>query len=125
MGKKTIATLIFLAVFSSLVSLTYAQEPDVNLLDLPQQVADYFGISEFAAKYLISGTGLLFVTIVVGFIMKKSANQAIFTAILVVNFVMMAFFVALGWIDYWVFLILCLLVALMLAGTVRDLITGK
>lgn len=126
MGKKALVSFTLLvALFSVLVPLAHAQEPDVNLLDFPQQVADYFGISEFAAKYMVSGVGLLFVTMLVAFTMKRSASSAILYAILIVDFVLMAFFVAVAWIDYWVFLILCLIVALWMASSLRDLITGK
>lgn len=103
------------------ISLAHAQE-DINLLDLPQQVADYFGITEFAAKYLVSGVALLFATMLIGFIMRK--GPGVLYSILIVDFVLMAFFVALAWIDYWVFLILCLLVALMMAGALKNLISG-
>lgn len=126
MGKKVTVSLILLSVLLSLlVPLAHAQEPDINLLDFPQKVADYFGISAFAAKYLVSGVALLLVTMLVAFTMKRSASSAILYAVLIVDFVMMAFFVALAWIDYWVFLILCLIVALWMASSLRDLITGK
>lgn len=126
MGKKATISFILLTVLLSLLApVAHAQEPDVNLLDFPQHVADYFGISAFAAKYLVSGAGLLFVTMLVAFTMKRSASSAILYAILIVDFVLMAFFVALAWIDYWVFLILCLIVALWMASSLRDLITGK
>lgn len=114
--------IITVLMISSLTPLCYAL--DVDLTDFPHQVADYFGISEFASKYLVSGVGLVFVTMLVGVVMKRSANQAILYAVLIADFVMMAFFVGLGWIDYWVFLIVCLLVALMMAGALRNVITG-
>lgn len=124
MKRKVTVALIMGLLLLSFCSVAYAA-PDIDLIDLPQNVADYFGIPLFAAELLVSAGILLFATVLVGFVMKRSANQAILYSILIVDFVLMGFLVALSWLDYWIFLIVCLLVAIMFAGTLRDLITGK
>lgn len=112
-----------LFLLSSLVNMAWAI--DYDMTEIPQKVANYFGISLFAGQLLVSGVMLLFSTSIVAFAMQKRATMAVILSIIIVDFVFMGFLVAMGWLDYWIFLIVCLLVGLLMAGTLRDLITGK
>lgn len=121
--KKVLAIVPFL-LFLALIPLGYC-ETEVNLLDLPGQVATYFGIDEFSAKLLVSFFFLLWPTVVVGFLYGRARNAgSMLYPIIIVDFVAMGFLVALGWMPYWIFLIVCLLIALLLAMQLRGLITG-
>ncbi len=122
--RKRWLILFTLTFLVSLTPLCYAQT-GFDLLDLPQNVADYFGIGLFAAELLVSFMFLLFPTVMIGFLMSKRSGASALYAVLIVDFVVMGFLVALGWLDYWIFLIVCLLVAVLMAGTLRDMITGK
>lgn len=123
MNRKLSLALIACCLLLSFVNVAYAQT--VDLTDLPANVAAYFGISEFQAELLCSFMFLLFPTIMIGFVMKRSASMSIVISVLVVDFVTMGFLVALGWLDYWIFLIVCLIVGVFMASTLRDMITGK
>lgn len=96
-----------------------------NLTDLDEAVAEAFEIDEFSAGLLISAVILAFPTIMVGFALYKSRSNAVVYGVVIVDFVTMGFLVALGWLPYWIFLIVCLLIAVLMANQFRDLITGK
>lgn len=124
--NKSVFVLVAIAlVFSIVLSVptVYAEE-SYDLTELPMRVGEYFGISIFAAGLIVSALFILFPTMITGLVMKRSANTAILYAILVVDFVTMGFLVALAWLPYWIFLILCLIIALLFAGQIRDMITG-
>ena len=67
----------------------------------------------------------MFPTAMTGFALYRSKGPTILFSIIIVDFVTMAFLVALGWLPYYIFLILALLIGILMAGSLRDLITGK
>lgn len=94
-----------------------------NLTDLDDAVADVLGISSFTGGLLISFIILLFPTLCIAWALAKSKGPTVMYALIIVDFCVMGFLVALGWLEYWIFLIVALLIALLLAGAVRGLIT--
>ncbi len=120
-------SLVFCILFfvSLKVQPVKAETDSYNLTDLPNGVADYFGIDVFSAEILVSALFLLFTTMLCGVAFYKSQNSAVLYAVLVVDFVSMGFLVALGWLPYWIFLMVCLLVAILLAMQLRGMITGE
>lgn len=102
-------------LFSCVVPLAFAQE--INLLDLPEQVAEYFGIDEFSAGLLVSSVGLLFGVMLVGFIVRSKGTMY---SILIVGISLMSFFVALGWYPVWMLTIVVLLLALLISGKLKG-----
>lgn len=128
-GKIATLSMPIIALIIALTTLAFSYVPrayaaEYNLTDLPEYVADYFGITEFEAGLLVSFVILLFPIVMVAFTMKKQANQAITYSCLIVGFATMGFLVAMSWLPFWIFLVVSLIVALMFAGQVRDLITG-
>lgn len=103
----------------------YAVDPEYNLTDIPDGMAEYFNIPAFTAGIIISAGILLFVSCMIAFTLSKRGTQAIAYGVLISDFVTMGALVALGWLPYWIFLVLCLLVAILFAGSLRDLLTGK
>lgn len=99
--------------------MVYADEGRVNLLDLPIYFAEHLGISHFAGQILVCAIFMLaFMLPVV--IYSKTILPPLFVGLLVLGFL-----IAVGWLDMWFLLVFCLLIALMFAGAMRDLITGK
>ncbi len=103
--------------------IAYA-EADYNFSDLPEAVADTLGIDEFSAGILVSAVVLTFITAIVGFTLMKAEGNTALYGIIICDFVGMGFLVGLGFLPYWIFLIVCLLVAVLFANTLRSLITG-
>lgn len=121
--RKITPFILTVFLLSSLVSVAWAG--DFNMTEVPQNVANYFSVSLFAGELLTSFVFLLFATCMVVFTFRRQTAAAIMYAILVVDFVLMGFLVAMGWLDYWIFLIISLIVAVLMAGQLRDLLTGK
>lgn len=116
----------FILIFLSTLTTVKAATPTpFNLTSFPDLVATAFSLTDFAAKLLVSSLILLFFTILTGVAFMKSNGNTILYAVLIVEFVVMGFLVALAWLPYWIFLIVCLLVAVLLAGQLRGFITGK
>ncbi len=108
-----------------LVSPVFASEETVNLMNLPQQLAYALGIDLFVAKILASVILLCFVKfpamMIAGYF---GGSGAVLYAILIVGLPISGVCVGLGWLPVWLFLVTCLLIALMFAGKMRELITG-
>jgi hypothetical protein len=119
--RRTSLLLLAAFLFISCVPLVCAG--DVDLLDLPANVAAYFGIDTFSAGILVSGVIMIFGVIIVGFTVRKS--QAATYAILATTFVLMGFTVALGWLPVWTMVIVVLVIALMYAKELPGIFGGK
>lgn len=98
----------------------------VDLSQLPTALSEALGIDVYSAGILAS---LLFLMLtlfpallVTGYATRK--GSAVMYVALFVGITDLSLSIALGWLDYWVLLIICLLAAIMMAGTLRDLITG-
>jgi len=125
---KKILIILFLALLIMPIPLVFATSEDetVNLGDVPQKLADALNVSLFVGQLLAS---LIFMSIflfpsmlIAGYF---GGAGAVLYAILFVGLGSSAVCVALSWLPIWIFIIVCMFVSLMLAGTMRDLITGK
>jgi hypothetical protein len=119
--RAPVAFIILLVCLAYGVNVVYA--PDIDLTQLPTQISNSLGISVFAAKYLAFSLMLVLFLIPCLFIGAKFDLAIIFPCIFV-GFAVTCMGVALGWVDYWVLLIITLIEALMLAGAARNWITG-
>jgi len=115
--------LLILCVLSALtiVRTVYAiSEPDnesVNLLDIPKHLAKALGISEYAGKLLAS---LCLITIFMLPTMIWSRNIYV---MLFIGLTCLGFCVAIGWLDFWFMLVICLIVAGLWSGKMRGWLT--
>jgi len=97
----------------------------VNLQNFPQQLATALGVSLFVGQILASTILLcliLFPSIMLAGYFGGSGS--VMYALLIVGLPISGVCVALGWLPVWLFLVTCLLIALMFAGKMRELITG-
>ena len=95
----------------------------VNLSEFPTALANQFGISLYAGQILASAIVIAFFVFPTLFLQKKYNFSPIIS--LLMGFVVMGFCVALGWLDIFFMLIICLITALMFSGTMRDLLSGS
>jgi len=108
------------------ISLVHADDDEtVNLGDFPQKLAEALNVSLFVGQLLAS---LIFISI---FLLPSILIAGYFggagAVLYVIIFVGMAssgVCVALGWLPVWIYLVECLLIALLFAGKMRELITG-
>ena len=111
--------ILSLSLFFLLVTLiipVYADdEPEVNLVNLPEQLGDAWGISPFAAGLFMS-TIVFFAFLFPLIIWRKSG-----LIVLIVGFSTMGFCIAIGWLPYWIMLLISLLIAALYASTIKKM----
>jgi len=123
--RKT--TLLMCAVLLSAISplfiqISFAQgSGQLNLMDIPEYLGDKLGIGPFAG-------GLLATAILVMMIMLPSAmlirgkHASLF--MLIEGLCIYGFCTAIVWIPIWLMIVLCMLLALLFSGNVRDWLSG-
>lgn len=105
--------LFFLLSLSLIIPVYADDDPDINLTNLPEQLSDAWGITEFAAGLFMST--LLCLTFLFPIAMWKKTSFAP----LIVGFGVMSFCIAIGWLPYWILLVITLLVASMYASKIK------
>jgi len=96
------------------INIVYAEEPDVDLLDLPRVLGETLGISTLSAGLILS------ILLVLPFDLclitwSKSGKIAI-----ILNLVFLTFFTSIGWIPNWSILIVILILAGLYAGKTKG-----
>jgi hypothetical protein len=125
MDKQSVTPLailvgIVLLAFLACLPIVHASGDGVNLADLPQQLADALTIDLFSAQIL---TSVLFMCLFLfPTLLLAKKNQMLLGVI--VGLGTLGFTVAVGWMPYWVLLIIALITAMMFAGDVRGLFSG-
>ena len=114
-NKKTLY-FIFLSVFLvlTLTVSVYAEDPDVDLLDLPNALATVLGIDTVSAGVMLA------IFVIAPFNVCLLLYRKIGTIAIILNFIFLGFFTSIGWIPNWTIL----LVALILAGLYAVKIKG-
>jgi len=96
-------------------------------MDLPKQLTERLGLPDsgdyFAGKILASCILLALFLLPTLFACSKFGKDALIAS-LVVGFSVLGFCIALGWLPYWILLIICLIVAFMFSGQIRSWISG-
>jgi len=125
--KHTIGVILSFALLLTFISLVHAgdEEETVNLGDFPVKLAEAFNIDIFAGQLLAS---LIFMSLflfpsmlIAGYF---GGSGAILYTVIFVGMGTSGVCVALGWLPVWIFLVECLLIALLFADRMRQLITG-
>jgi len=109
---------LFLFLFST--SIVYAQ--DIDLTEIPQNLADATGIPLFAGKLLCSAI-LLFMFILPLVVLTRRKGTG-YIAELFVGFMVMGVCVALQWLPYWIIIVLLLIVAGTYASKIKGVFGG-
>ncbi|MDH5765037.1 MAG: DUF2341 domain-containing protein [Gammaproteobacteria bacterium] len=91
--------------------------PDVNLVELPVQLAEHWGISSFAAGIFMSGLLSFGFLLALLLIPKKPS----ILATMIVGFCVLGFCIAIGWLPYWIMLLISLLIAAIYASTIKKM----
>jgi len=115
-----VLTVFLLSLF--FVNIVHAQD-EVDLSEFPTRLSEMLGINEFAGELLASTLLMALFLFPAMMIARGSANQTYI--ILFVGFSVMGICIALGWLPYFMLLVIVLIVALMFAGKMREWIGGK
>lgn len=92
------------------------EEPDVDIVYIPQQLSDALNIPLVASEILVS------IAIMLSLALPLALLKAKGLLILIIFFPTMGFLVVLGWLPFWLLLVLSLMVALMYADKFKKLL---
>lgn len=92
---------------------TYATNDTINLTEFPELVGDAFTVNESVAGLILSAMVLLSIGLALAFLKAKGL------ILIAVEFVAMAGLIYLGWMPYFVMLVIVLILALSYAGKIR------
>lgn len=107
---------LFFLISTILVSPVFAEdEPDINIMNLPEQLASAWGITEFAAGLFMST--LLCLAFLFPIAMWKRTSFAP----LIIGLGTMSFCIAIGWLPYWIILLVSLMIAAMYASKIKRM----
>ncbi len=107
-----------------LISPVYAQEDDINLLTLHEALGERLGVGTFAGGLIASSILLMMGILPTALINRSRKGGGGPIAELFIGFVIIGVCVAITWLPFWIILLLCMIVALMFSGKMRDWITG-
>jgi len=126
--NKLYVVLTVLFVLLAFVLPVYASDDEVNMMDLPRYLSEKLGLPTggdyFAGRILASGIVLMLFLLPTVFACTKFGKDVVIPS-LFAGFLAFGFDVALGWLDWWFLLIICMVVALMFSGQMRNFITGS
>lgn len=116
MKKKALLYLpLFFLVLTLIIPVYAEDEPDVNIVNLPAQLADAWGISTFAAGLFMS-TIVFFAFLLPLIIWRKTGLIT-----LVVGFSIMGFCIAIGWLPFWITILVGLLIIAMYGSQIKKM----
>jgi hypothetical protein len=96
-----------------------AQEDDtINLLELPEHLAQALGVPEYAGKLLASACIMLIFLLPMAIFGRNNM-----ILIMLSGFILMGFLIAIGWLEYWFLLIIVLIISAMYSGKIKEWIT--
>jgi len=119
--KKTKLPLFLLVLFSSalIIPTVYADEGNFDLTAVPQALADRLNISLFSSELLVS---LIFCVM---FLFPALLLTRNILAHVIVGVAVLSFCVALTWFPVWIFVIVCLMIALFFSDKITGIFGGK
>ena len=115
-NRALVLTVLCVSLLCFSVKLAYAEDPDIDLTDLPNALGDQLGISSFSAGIILTAL-LLFPFNMVLLLWSKGGTIAI-----IVNFVFLGFFTSIGWIPNWTVLLVGLIIAGLYATKIKEMI---
>lgn len=121
-----VCTPLFLLLLLRLLPLGFSQNPDsaLNVTDLDDGMSYALGFNDAGFVGGIVLTLLLTCLMMFPIVMMgRKRNWGYFPEIVTV-FLGLVAGVAIGWLNYWVLLVVCLIVALLFSGKIKDWASG-
>jgi hypothetical protein len=117
-SRFIIMSLLVLTVALMLSQIVYATDDNtVNLLDIPQHLANALGIPLYAGK-LLASLCVTFIFMLPVMIFSRNLFALLFTGLLALGLC-----IGIGWLEVWYLLIIILIVASLWSGKVRGWLT--
>lgn len=104
---ETVKLSLFLVLLLvvTLILPVYAEEADIDLLQLPTDLGNSLGISTTTAGVILA------VLLVAPFNICLLLGKKMGTIAIILNFVFLGFFTSIGWIPNWTILLVALIIA--------------
>jgi len=115
LNVKLLLLIVLLAVLINVPNAYAAEDDTVNLLDLPEHLAAKLGIPTFAGQLLACTIFTVMFLFPIAFFARRNMMLT-----LIAGFVLLGFFIAVGWLPYWFLLIIVLAIAGLWSGTIRE-----
>lgn len=119
--RRVVWALLALALFPLFSFVSSAHAATLNITEIPNAVGEQLGTGAFAGGVVVSAVVILALVLPTALIARGKHG---FVPELIMGFLGLTVCVAIGWLSYWVLLVIALLIAVMFAGTMRDWITG-
>lgn len=125
-NKKFSFLLLFLTLSLALIKSAYCVDPEqsFDLTKLDDYVGDALHVSAPVPGLIITAFLLCLTLLPLGYLFSGKNKDPTYPC-LIMGLTILSLSVAMTWIPIWTFIIVCMFVALILAATFRDLITGK
>ena len=117
-GFILLATIVMILISAPHVYAQNEEEGEVNLLELPNRLSEMLGIPLSAGKLLAC---TIFTAMFLLPIAIFSKGNMLLSAI--VGLVLLGFFITIGWLDFWFILVICLLIAGLWSGKIKEWVT--
>jgi hypothetical protein len=119
--------LFFLIILISMffVFPVYAQSFDIT--QVPQYLDNQIGCGEFGGGVLatlILALIFLIPTSIISSVVVRKGSKTGFVPEFIVAILIVCFSVAIGWLSYWILLVMCLGIGLLFAIGAKDILTG-
>ena len=112
--------IMLVSLFFLFVSPVYA---DVDLTQIPNQLAQRLNISVFAAQLLVSTLFLFGILLPLAYLARKRNVGPLL--VLIVALPLISFLIAIQWLPYWILLVFILTLAALFGARLRDWIVGR
>lgn len=115
-NRKLLAPLFFFISFLLRLVPVQAQDSNITLPDFPEQLADALNMPLFASQVLVS------VIFTFAFLIALNATNRGSGMLpnIIVGLGCLCFCVAIGWLSYWVLLLICLVISAIWSGKIAD-----
>ena len=94
----------------------------IDLTDVPVVVAESLNIDLFAGKLICSAILIMIFLIPISMIVKSKYGSWI--PEMSITLIVLGICIGIGWLDAWIFILLCVMVGLGIAVSMRKIITG-
>jgi uncharacterized membrane protein (DUF106 family) len=123
--KKLVWAGLVLTILLVAIPLVHAEESEeVDLSQVPNKLAEMLNIPLFAGQLLASLVFMSLFLLPTVFACSKFEKD-VFYPTAFVGFMTLGVCIAIGWLPFWILLILCMLVAFMFSGKIKGWISGE
>jgi len=125
MKSKTTLLMLLVSLFALsqlpfFVQVAYARE-EISLMDIPELLGEAFGVSTFAGGLIASLIFSVMVLLPSGMLIRGRHASLV---MIIEGLGVFAICIAIAWLPLFLIIVLCMIIALLFSGNVRDWLSG-